>query len=44
MGEETGKTGWDYGVRSQASPAKEFGTPLCAVGELAKISKITFIS
>ena len=44
MGEETGKIGWDHGVRSQASPAKESGTPLYAVGELAKISTITFMS
>lgn len=44
MGEETGKASWDHGVRSQASPAKEFGAPLYAVGKLAKISTITFMS
>lgn len=43
MGEETGMIGWDHDVRSQAPPTKELGTPLYAVGELAKIRMITFM-
>lgn len=43
VGEGTGKTGWDHSVRSQASYTKEYVTLLFTVGELAKVSTVTFM-